>query len=392
MSSKSKLPKILLVSASIGSGHTQAAEAIKASLENHEIAVTEVIDFMAGKKSYLNPLLKETYLKMIDIFPDIYDLMYRLSQTPLSGSKVQNLLSMTLKRTMLQLVHEHRPDAIICTHPFPCGAAAYLKRTHQISIPLIGVITDFAIHRFWCYNETDLYFVASSELKLELARQGIIPERIHATGIPVSSKFNHLPLSAEQADVRQTLGFENNHPVALIMGGGLGLGDLEQVVLAIDALCLPFNLVVVAGRNATLRRNLSAKAQSLVHPVKVLGYTNHVPELMAAANLLITKPGALTISEALSIHLPMVLCHAIPGQEEENAACLTSKGAALWAQNNHTLAGIVSDLFMNPDKLRSMQEKAAQLARPTAAQDITNIICQELLGTESADIAKNSFF
>ncbi len=384
MSSKNNLTKILLVSASIGSGHTQAAEAIKASLDNSQLAATEVVDFMAGENSYLSTLLKETYLKMIDIFPDTYDLMYRLSQMPLSGSKVQNLLSMTLKRSMLKLVQDHRPDAILCTHPFPCGAAAYLKRTHRLTVPLIGVITDFAIHRFWCYNETDLYFVASPELKLELAQQGINTTHIRDTGIPVSSKFSHPPAITEQAAVRQTLGFSNTYPVILIMGGGLGLGDLEQAVLSIDALSLPFNLIVVAGRNATLRRSLSTKAQYLHHPIKVLGYTSHVPELMAVANLLITKPGGLTISEALSMQLPMLLCQAIPGQEEENAAYLTSKGAALWAQNNHDLANTVSELLTKPERLRVMMEKTAQLAHPYAAQTIADIIFQELFRAGAA--------
>lgn len=376
--------KILLVSASVGAGHTQAAQAVKTAIECRGWAAAEVVDFMAGENSYLNTLVKESYLKMIDIFPDMYDLMYRLSQMPLPGSKVQNLMAITMKRSMLTLVNEYRPDAIICTHPFACGAAAYLKRTHRITIPLIGVITDFAVHRFWCYSETDLYFVATSELKQELAMHGIDQAHIHATGIPIDPKFNHLPAPPDQAAVRQALGFTNNHPVILIMGGALGMGDLEQAVLAIDALPQPLNLVVVAGRNATLRRSLLAKAQDLVHPVKVIGYTRHISELMAAANLLITKPGALTISEALSMHLPMLLCQAIPGQEEENAAYLTREGAALWTQNSHSLADTMSDLLTKPEQLGHMRDRAALLARPAAAQTIADIVWQNLFSTGAA--------
>lgn len=382
MSTRNKPVKILLVSASLGAGHTQAAQAIKTALENSNLAAAEVVDFLAGGNSYLNTLVKESYLKMIDIFPDMYDFMYRLSQMPLPGSKVQSLMAITMKRSLLELVLQHRPDAIICTHPFPCGAAAYLRRTRQIATPLIGVITDFSLHRLWCYNETDLYFVATSKLKQELEMQGINQTRIHATGIPIDPKFR--PAAADQAAIRQTLGFTNKYPVILIMGGGLGLGDLKQAVFAIDALPLPFNLVVVAGRNATLRRSLLAKSHDLTHPVKVIGYTKHIPELMAAADLLITKPGALTISEALSMRLPMLLCQAIPGQEEENAAYLSRKGAALWVQNSHHLASTVYKLMTEPERLHYMREMADLLARPAAAQTIATTIWQQLFSAGAA--------
>lgn len=391
MSSKIKPAKILLVSASVGAGHTQAAKAVQTAIESQELASAQVTDFMAGENSYLNTLVKEAYLKLIDHFPDMYDLLYRFSQMPLPGSKVQSLMAMAMKRSMLKLINIHRPDAIICTHPFPCGAAAYLKHTRRISVPLIGVITDFAIHRLWCYKETDLYFVATPELKQELAVHGIDQARIYASGIPVGQKFSHMPTSAEQRTARYALGFSNDHPIILLMGGGLGMGDLEQAVLAIDALQLPLNLVVVAGRNASLRRSLSAKAPALSHPVKVLGYTCHVPELMAAADLLITKPGALTISEALSMQLPLLLYQAIPGQEEENAAYLTRKGAALWAQNTSSLSSTVYELFTQPKRLDYMREMATLLGRPSAAQTIASTISQELFRT-GATMSGGRFF
>lgn len=384
MSSKIKPAKILLVSASVGDGHTQAALAIQSAIEKQQLVTAQVVDFMAGENSYLNTLVKEAYLKLIDIFPDMYDLLYRFSQMQLPGSKVQSLMSMAMQRSMLKLVNIHRPDVIICTHPFPCGAAAYLKRNHKINLPIIGVITDFAIHRFWCYSETDLYFVATPEIKQHLAEQGIEPARIHATGIPVSPRFSFTPDQAELALLRTTLGFHATHPTLLIMGGGLGLGDLEQAVLALDALPLPFNLIVVAGRNAALRRSLSAKSQSFVHPIKILGYTRHIPELMASADLLITKPGALTISEALSLRLPQLLYQAIPGQEEENAAYLTRKGAALWSQDSQTLAATVYELLTNPERLGYMREMAALLGRPMASQLIAATLWRKLFHTDTA--------
>lgn len=378
LSSQTKPANILIVSASVGDGHTQAALAIKAAIEQQQSASARVVDFMAGENSYLNTLVKTAYLKLIDIFPDMYDMLYHFSQMPLPGNKAQSLMAIFMKRSMLTLINTYQPDAVICTHPFPCGAAAYLKRNHKIDLPLIGVITDFAIHRFWRYDETDLYFVAAPELKQQLAAQDISLSRIHATGIPVSPKFSYRPEPAELAELRQTLGFSDNQPVLLIMGGGLGLGDLEQAVLDLDTLALPFNLVVVTGRNATLRRRLLAKTHTFVHPLKVIGYTKQVPELMSVADLLITKPGALTISEALSMRLPQLLYQAIPGHEEENAVYLTNKGAALWARSRQSLAATTQELLSSPSQLAQMRKMAGLIAHPAAAQTIAATIWQEL--------------
>lgn len=356
---------VLIVSASIGSGHTQAANAVKVELERqHPDMRVAVVDFLEGDNFSLNTFIKETYIKMIDVFPDMYDLLYRWSQASHKGTTVRNLMSWMLKKRMLRLVDRFRPDLIIFTHPFPCGAACHLKRNDMLNVPLAGVITDYAVHRLWLYNEVNFYFVAAEEMKENLISQGIAVDRIHVTGIPISNSFG------EEVVISSTAQSADRESTVLIMGGGLGLGAVAEVLLELDKIEGSHRFVVVAGRNAGLRKDLQLLSRSLTHLVQVIGYTRRIPELMANADILVTKPGALTCSEALASGLPMVLVNAIPGQEEDNARYLDRIGAAIWAEDQTQLNEIVRHLLDDPQLLSAMQQQAQRIGRPDAARQI----------------------
>lgn len=367
----SSVNNILIVSASIGSGHNQAASAVRSEvLELSPATKVSVVDFLAGDNFSLNHFVKETYMKMIDIFPDMYDLLYRWTKERDQGDTVGGLMSWILKRRMFRLVRQYRPDIIVFTHPFACGAAAYLKRAGKLKTPLAAVITDFAVHGLWIYPEVDYYFVATEQMKAELISHSIAPERIHVTGIPIHAAFRNKS--------GQTNRSAKDIPHILMMGGGLGMGDFDTVIRSLDELDNPFNLAVVAGRNATLRKDLRLLSSVCRRPVHVLGYTRQVPELMAEADLLITKPGALTCSEALAMELPLALINPIPGQEEENAAWLANHGAALWIQDEYDLPAVVADLLTNPEKLAHMREAARRIQRPDAATHIAKTLLSPL--------------
>lgn len=370
---------VLIVSASIGSGHTQAANAVKAELERqHPDIRVAVVDFLEGDNFSLNTFIKETYLKMIDVFPDMYDLLYRWSQASHNGTTVRNLMSWILKKRILRLIDRYRPDLIVFTHPFPCGAACHLKRKEMLTIPLAGVITDYAVHRLWLYNEVDSYFVAVPDLKENLIQQGIAAEKIHITGIPISSSFG------EVGAAPRTVKAKDGPATILIMGGGQGLGAVVVVLTELDKIEGQYRFVVVAGRNAGLRKDLQLLSRSLRHPVQVIGYTRRIPELMADADLLVTKPGALTCSEALAAGLPMVLVNAIPGQEEENARHLAQNGAAIWAEEKSQLNRTVQQLLANPLLLQTMREQAQRMGRPDAARQIV----RQLIGNRKTTVIR----
>ena len=357
----SSVNTVLIVSASIGSGHTQAANAIKAEFQRqHPHSRAVVVDFLEGYNFSLANFVKEIYLKMIYNFPFMYDLLYRWSQDQRQGTMASNLMSWVLRRRMARLIEYYKPDLLVLTHPFPCGAACHLKRKGLITIPLAGVITEYAVHRLWIYAEVDTYFVAAPPMAQILTEQGVSAERAIITGIPVDSAFSQVTRQpAERA--------QSGQPTILVMGGGLGLGALEEVLLQLDTMPGNHKFTVVTGHNEALRKELQSLSSRLNHQAAVLGYTKRIPELMASADLLVTKPGALTCSEAMVAGLPMVLVNAIPGQEEDNAAYLQNHGAALWVRDQKQLPVVVTQLLENPAQLAAMRSHACRLGRPNAA-------------------------
>lgn len=372
---------VLIVTASVGAGHDQAARAIGAEIgARYPAARVTIADFMGEENSYLNALLKDTYLKMISVSPQVYDLLYRWSQArQLPG--VQNLLARAMKRSMRRLYARHRPDLIIFTHPFPCGAAAYLRRKGKLDAPLVGVVTDFSAHPLWVYDEVDLYFVAASETRNELVRQGVAAERVFPTGIPIDASFGRL---LDRYAATRELGLAARQTTVLIMGGGLGIGPVADAVRSLDGIDRALQIVVVAGRNAELRRELRAIAQTSRHSIAAMGYTRKVRELMAAADLLITKPGALTVSEALSAGLPMVLVSPLPGQEEDNAAYLVARGAAVLLADAGDAGEMVAGLLDRPQVLEEMRRRALSLGQPWAASAAAGIIGSHLAARRDA--------
>lgn len=303
---------------------------------------------------------------MIGVLPNAYDLLYRWSQEPQLDPNVKNITALIMKARMLNILREHQPDLLVFTHPFPCCAAAYLRRKKQLTVPLAAVMTDFASHQMWVHDEIDTYFVANNEIKTNLCSKGLAANRIFVTGIPISSKF----ANASRNVSREKPG----PPTVLIMGGGLGLGAVEQAVSSLKAAKTQFKIVVVAGGNDRLKQKLLTIKSSSRHPITVIGYTQQVHELMANASLLITKPGALTCSEALAMELPMLVLSPIPGQEEDNADYLTRQGVALRIPPARTLAGTVDELLAKPAALSAMRAKACALSRPAAARDIATLL------------------
>ena len=182
--------KVLIVSASIGTGHMQAARAIEEYWKEKEpqASITHV-DFLDTETMSVEHLIKGTYIKMIDVFPMLYDMIYRVSKGEKRGTIMQTALSYLLKSRMLKLVQQEEPDVMVFTHPFPCGAASILKRQGHIDVPLVAIMTDFSSHQFWLYPQIDTYYVATESMVDEMVAAGIDESRIHVSGIPVRRSF-----------------------------------------------------------------------------------------------------------------------------------------------------------------------------------------------------------
>ncbi|MCI1750105.1 MAG: galactosyldiacylglycerol synthase [Megasphaera cerevisiae] len=351
--------KILIMSASIGTGHTQAARAIEEYVQTlSEEYDVEHLDFLSNDVLSIDNLVKETYIKILDFFPMLYDLMYYSSQGYKRGMAVKTLIAWGLKRRMLRVLADRKPDILVFTHPFPAGAAALLKRQHRLNIPLVGVITDFAVHQLWLYPQIDLYCVAASQLKDLLNQNGIDRNKIIVSGIPVRNAFKK-----ERWHMKEKSQHSRN---ILIMGGGLGMGSIKQSLTLLDRIDTIDSFTVVTGYNADLYDEIIRLRRELSHPVNVFGYTNQIPELMVQSALLVTKPGALTCTEAATVQIPMVLYSPIPGQEEANAFYMQEKGCARWVKSQNELVAVVKELLADTDKLLDMSHASLACHRDGA--------------------------
>lgn len=358
--------RILILTASIGAGHIKAAEAVAKELRRLEPeAEIQMIDFMSRKVSLIHWLMKEIYLKMLAFVPNLYDVFYKIAGGKSSGCLVRHAFALVMVPVMRRLVRRCRPDIVVCTHPFPEGAAAALRQRFGAEFQLSVVMTDYSLHSIWLYPDVDQYFLAIPPMRDGMLARGFDASRLYVTGIPVDTDLADLP---SRKAVRAELHLPQNQPVILLMGGGLGLGGIEPMLKDLETISQPLTFLVVAGKNERLLARVRAYARHSKHHIKAFGYTDRVHALMRASDILVTKPGALTMSEAFALGLPMLLHDPIPGPETENAIYATRHRAALWLHPGERLAPVACEL-LKEQRLSAMSGAAKMLARPLAARD-----------------------
>ncbi len=369
--------KFLLVTASIGSGHEKAAKAIAQGIEkSFPDAQLEMVDFMSWQTSAINALMKAIYLKMLALVPNLYEFMYQFTAGKRKGGFIQLLMAYVMSRSIKKLLRRYKPDVIICTHPFPAEAASHLSgewRRHFLSA---AVITDYSVHQMWICPNMDLYFVGCEFMKKQLIADGIEEATIHVTGIPVDEKFHQ---GKDTAKCREKLGLSPHRPVILMMGGGLGLGHMGQALEQMEIIEESLELVVIAGRNKELKQQAQALAASSHHSIHVYGYTDRIGEFMGAADVLLTKPGALTLTEAMAMKLPMLLHEPIPGPETDNARYMSGHGAAIWLHAGDNPAHVLQLLLSDRQRLEAMAEAEERHRKPDTVDRIMDIIKEKFV-------------
>jgi processive 1,2-diacylglycerol beta-glucosyltransferase len=218
----------------------------------------------------------------------------------------------------------------------------------------------------------DLYCVAAEETKARLVARGADAENVIATGIPISAKFSVRP---DERAVRKQFGWRDDLPVLLVLSGGFGMGPVAEILAELDKVREPFQTIVVTGRNEELRRDLAAHDRK--HPTHVLGFASNMHELMAVADLIISKPGGLTSSEALALGRPLFILNPIPGQEAANSDFLLERGAAAKVNRVEDLPYRIGQL-LGSKKLAEMARAAKALGRPQAAREICRVCCERV--------------
>lgn len=373
--------KVVIVSASLGFGHQRIAETVKESLEAQCFS-TQVVDLLEESRTLLR--IKEVYLAMLEKKPSVYGSAYAWSR---KAGSTTGLFFLLCRNSLEKVRRRLNPDALIFVHPF--GAAAYRSTS---GVPAYAVISDLAFHPLWFNPEMRGYFVAREGIGDALEKRGFPRHRVYCTGIPIAAGFQ-FARSRKSGDARlmpstemhlrgsfrpaapETIG---NEPFVLVMGGGLGIGPLQEAVGVLEALDMRLQGAVLTGQNRQLYADLQSMLKGSPNRWQVLPFIEGIEHLMGRADLLISKGGAVTLSEAAACGLPVVIHSPLPGQEEENAFVAAAEGWACQASPDRSLRQVVQTLLASPLKRNEMSQQARLWGKPRAADELAEILMTEL--------------
>ena len=323
------MKRILIFYASYGGGHLNAAKSIKEYIDNnYNDCETELIDCMKYVNKPIEKITTTAYKEMAKKLPWAWGKIYSDSQKgPLAHICSRSNMIFAIK--LMKLLRKKKPDLIISSLPFGSQMCSYLKRKRKINSKIATIMTDFSPHDQWLIgNEyTDYFFVAHDEMKQYLISKNIDNSKIFSTGIPISSKFLQ---QYNKKEILNKYKLEENKKTILFFGGGeFGLGKTKTIQIFEDLVKNFDNIqiIAIAGKNEKMKAQFESIVEKFQkqNSIKILEYTNEVPELMSISDLVVSKPGGLTTSESLASNLPMIIINPIPGQEEENAEFLEKK-------------------------------------------------------------------
>lgn len=372
------LKRVLILSVTVGAGHMRTAEALKkAAGFLYPEAEVVILDTFRYASPFLEKVVLGTYMEILKMSPVIYGYLYRQAERgqPFSSrgkTEFNRILNLLAAPRLVEYIKNYKPEAIVCTHPFPLGIVSYMKKKGIFEGPLFATITDFTIHSFWIFPEVEYYLVGSEALVPYCGKFGVETDCIYPTGIPIDPAFSAY---YDKNLIREELGLEPELPTILIMGGGLGMGSLASAVKTLGSSQGNCQLIVVTGTNTALREKLKRMAGELLCDTRILGFVENIPQLMAASDFMVGKAGGLSCAEAVAMALPIFIVDPLPGQEERNTEFLSGMGAGVKVEEGE-LARVVQAYLSEPQRLEYMAKAAAALGKPKAAYSAVKIMAE----------------
>jgi len=378
--------RVLIATVTAGGGHLAAAAALDEAWRSlRPTDVVERIDLLKFFSPLHRKVHSDGYITLVERAPELWGMIFKSTDRPDAArrlNKIKRLFPSNSRARFARHVKQFKPDAVLCTHYLPLEALSDLRRkasrrSDAVNPFIVSIVTDFEAHALWMDGCVDLYCVAAAETRARLVARDADPGRVVATGIPIAAKFSG---RLEPKAIRKQAGLRDDLPTLLVLSGGFGMGPVAEILAELDKVPRAFQTVVVTGRNEELRRNLAAADRK--HPTHILGFATNMHELMAVADLVITKPGGLTSSEALALGKPLFILNPIPGQEAANSDFLLERGAAAKVNRVEDLPYRIEQL-LGSKKLSEMARAARALGHPDAAINVV----REVLGRVEARAA-----
>jgi processive 1,2-diacylglycerol beta-glucosyltransferase len=366
--------RILLLHASVGMGHQQAALALAEAFRQVPNTAVAVEDTLQQSLPLFRRSYAGIYLGISDKVPEFWSFFYAQTDRPSGLVAGARALSTSVGVRGLPALLEHaQPDAIVCTHFLPIEALRLIRRDVP---PIYCVLTDYHAHQFWACPGVARYFVPTEAAGREMVGAGAPPERVYVSGIPIHPSINTPP---DRAAALRQLGLPGGRPVVTLIGSGLAVERVQAIALALlAALSASATVVVATGRNRALAAAMTDLGRAAGARLRVLGPQPSLDPLIVASDLVLSKAGGLTVSEVLARGVPLLLPMPMAGQEEWNANYVIGAGAGIGRESAGELAAAASELLANPARRAAMVTAAQAAARPAAAQQIATRVLADL--------------
>ncbi|MBN1397853.1 MAG: hypothetical protein JXA06_07465 [Bacteroidetes bacterium] len=366
--------RFLILSCSGGAGHIRAAEALHKTAQIVDLPIkTDHYDILDFTSPIFKRFYSETYIQMVNRVPELWGFFYQQSERKPYEKKglLKQFDKLNYKR-YLKMLAGLNPDAIICTHFLPYISVSSELKKNNITSPVFAVTTDFDIHQLWIDNVIERYYVFHEESAWQLQSKKVPADKIKITGIPLMPEFR---IKESSKTIRKRLGLNKDHFTLLIISGGFGIGRVKKIAEQAASILSTFpnkkfSLLIVCGKNRSAFSEIQAMHFPRNTDVHVYGFVTNVYELMDASDILISKAGGLTSSEALAKSLPMIIIDPIPGQESRNADLIVEHGSGWKAVNLANLGYKLKKILESASSLQKAQAAARSLAKPDAAADI----------------------
>ncbi|MBU0935260.1 MAG: glycosyltransferase [Spirochaetes bacterium] len=373
--------RLMILSASAGSGHVRAAQAVEEAARKDE-RISEVlhIDTLEYTNMMFQRIYSKGYLEAVKTIPDLWAMAFDNMDKPWEKTLVMSALQRMNSQPLVNKIKEYKPDICICTHFMPADIVSGMIKQDQLMCNLGIVVTDYYVHALWLTDLFTRYFVPKEESRRHLTLLGLPPDRIVVSGIPIMEAF-----SARQSKKALYAKFDLDPalPVVLLSAGAFGIMNAADILMILNQIHSKCQIVVICGKNVKLLRELgkaveadqeavAAAGKAARNRYSIIGYTDVMHEYLKIADVFISKPGGLSTSESMAAGVPMIIWDPIPGQELYNAYHLLENGVGMLPDNAITIGYKVDEILGNPERLKQMREKALSIAFPQASQTIVS--------------------
>ncbi|MFD3448752.1 glycosyltransferase [Microbacteriaceae bacterium 4G12] len=364
-----KQPTILLITAGFGSGHNQASHALKHTFEEFGVGTIQIYDLYAEAYPYWNKAVQFLYRQSFNIGSPLYK-MFFYGMDRMYGTKALSWYLKLGEKTLDDILEEKQPDIIITT--FPVATVPEWRRKTQKKFQIYTIVTDYCLHRTWVHSEIDRYYVATEEVKQKVVQNGIPPEKIYVSGIPIRKEFeiekNEAMLVSNQ--------LQSDRKKLLIMAGAQGVVKNIKWIATNILDRSNVQVMIVCGQNQQLYKQLNKVQAEYGERLKLFGYVENIHELYEMADVMITKPGGITLSETIAKQLPTILYKPIPGQEKENSLFFCKIGASVAVQEKEDVVRESLHLLAHTNKLSEMRQALHRVHQKESAKQIAEDILQ----------------